>query len=94
MWARARLMDTTCEVAIATQSPEAPVHASRLTELASRSGMRELVVRAHSHLGVLGHAAAAKAVPFLARGIDNPALEAYLAARKQLPDWHGEVSDG
>lgn len=93
MWARARLMDTACEVAIATQSPEASVRASRLIELAGRCGMRELVVRAHSHLGVLGDAAAAKAVPFLARGIDNPALEAYLAARKQLPDWHGEVSD-
>lgn len=84
LWCRGRLMDTACEVAIATQSPEAAIRASRLTELASRSGMRELVVRAHSHRGVLGDTAAAEAVPFLARDIDNPALESYLAARNQL----------
>ncbi|MBT2550972.1 SARP family transcriptional regulator [Arthrobacter sp. ISL-65] len=90
VWAGGRLMDTACEVALATQSPEASVRASRLTELASRSGMRELVVRAHSHRGVLGDAEAAEAVPFLARGIDNPALESYLAARKQLTGWQGD----
>lgn len=90
MWARARLMETARELAIATQSPEASIRASRLTELTSRSGMRELVVRTHSHRGVLGDAAAAEAVPFLVRGIDNPALVAYLAARKQLTSWQGE----
>jgi tetratricopeptide (TPR) repeat protein len=89
LWVRGRLMETACEVAIATQSPEAAIRASRLTELASRSGMRELVVRAYSHRGVLGDSAAAESVPFLAQGIDNPALETYLAARKQLTGWQG-----
>jgi DNA-binding SARP family transcriptional activator len=94
MWARGRLMDTACEVALATQSPEAAVLAAGLTKLASRSGMRELVVRAHSHRGVLGDSAAAEAVPFLAKDIDNPALESYLVARKQLTGQQGFIDHG
>jgi hypothetical protein len=53
----------------------------RLAELASRSGMREFVVRAQSHRAVLGDQAAAQAVPWLAKEIDNPALSAFLAER-------------
>lgn len=53
----------------------------RLAALASRSGMREFVVRAQSHRAVLGDEAAAQSVPWLAKEIDNPALTAFLAQR-------------
>ncbi len=84
LWYRARLLDTAAEVAIAAGSPAAGDHAARLGTMASRGGLRELVVRAHSHRAVLGDAAAGEAIPWLARDIDNPALNAYLARRGQL----------
>ena len=52
--------------------------------MASRGGLREFVVRAQSHRAVLGDAAAAETMPWLAKDIDNPALNAYLARRGQL----------
>ena len=81
LWYFARLLDTAAEVAIAARSPRASDFVGRLLELASRSGMREFVVRAQSHRAVLGDEAAAQTVPWLAKEIDNPALEAFLAQR-------------
>jgi DNA-binding SARP family transcriptional activator len=81
LWYSARLLDTAAEVSIASRSPRASAFVERLAELASRSGMREFVVRGQSHRAVLGDEAAAQAVPWLARDIDNPALGAFLAAR-------------
>jgi DNA-binding SARP family transcriptional activator len=81
LWYSARLLDTAAEVSIASRSPRASAFVERLAELASRSGMREFVVRGQSHRAVLGDEAAAQAVPWLARDIDNPALAAFLAAR-------------
>lgn len=81
LWYSARLLDTAAEVSIASRSPRASAFVERLAELASRSGMREFVVRGQSHRAVLGDDAAAQAVPWLARDIDNPALAAFLAAR-------------
>ena len=81
LWYSARLLDTAAEVSIASRSPRASAFVDQLAELASRSGMREFVVRGQSHRAVLGDEAAAQAVPWLARGIDNPALAEFLAAR-------------
>ena len=81
LWYSARLLDTAAEVSIASRSPRASAFVDQLAELASRSGMREFVVRGQSHRALLGDEAAAQAVPWLARGIDNPALAAFLAAR-------------
>ncbi|WP_258064465.1 SARP family transcriptional regulator [Arthrobacter sp. ZGTC131] len=81
LWYSAQLLDTAAEVAIASRSPRVSEFVERLAELAGRSGMREFVVRAQSHRAVLGDEAAAQAVPWLAKGIDNPALEAFLAQR-------------
>ncbi|WP_427004421.1 SARP family transcriptional regulator [Pseudarthrobacter sp. H2] len=81
LWYSARLLDTAAEVAIATRSPRASEFVERLGKLASRSGMREFVVRAQSHRAVLGDAAAAEVVPWLAKEIDNPALTAFLVQR-------------
>lgn len=84
LWYSARLLDVAAEVAIAARSERAGEVVERLGALASRSGMREFVVRAQSHRAVLGDEAAAQAVPWLAKEIDNPALTAFLAARGQL----------
>ena len=81
LWYSARLLDTAAEVSIAGRSPRASAFVERLAELASRSGMREFVVRGQSHRAVLGDEAAAQAVPWLAHEIDNPALAAFLARR-------------
>jgi len=84
LWYSARLMDVAAGVAIAAGSERAGAVVERLGALASRSGMREFVVRAQSHRAVLGDEAAAQAVPWLAKEIDSPALTAFLAARGQL----------
>ncbi|WP_349033717.1 SARP family transcriptional regulator [Pseudarthrobacter sp. SORGH_AS 212] len=81
LWYSARLLDTAAEVAIAIRSPRAAGFVDRLGELASRSGMREFVVRGQSHRALLGDETAAEAVPWLAREIDNPALTGFLAER-------------
>ncbi|WP_230009338.1 BTAD domain-containing putative transcriptional regulator [Microbacterium sp. Bi128] len=84
LWYRARLLDTAAEVAIDAGSPAAGDYADRLGTMASRGALRELVVRAHSHRALLGDAAAAETIPWLAKDIDNPALNTYLARRGQL----------
>lgn len=81
LWYSARLLDTAAEVSIASRSPRAAAFVEKLAELASRSGMREFVVRGQSHRAMLGDEAAAQAVPWLAKEIDNPALAEYLAQR-------------
>ncbi|MGP4033867.1 tetratricopeptide repeat protein [Pseudarthrobacter sp. 1C304] len=81
LWYTARLLDAAAEVFLAMGSPRAPGFVDRLAALASRSGMREFAVRALSHRAALGDEAAAQAVPWLAKEIDNPALDAYLATR-------------
>jgi DNA-binding SARP family transcriptional activator len=85
LWYSARLLDIAAEVAIATGSPRTSEFVDRLSELASRSGMREFVVRAQSHRAVLGDEAAAQTVPWLAKEIQNPALTAFLARRHGIP---------
>ncbi|WP_286132623.1 hypothetical protein [Arthrobacter sp. OY3WO11] len=67
LWYSARLLDAAAEVSIAGRSPRAAAFVEQLVELASRSGMREFVVRGQSHRAVLGDDAAAQAVPWLAR---------------------------
>jgi tetratricopeptide (TPR) repeat protein len=81
LWYTARLLDAAAEVTIAAGSPRASGFVDRLAALASRSGMREFVVRAQSHRAVLGDEVAAQAVPWLAKEIDNPALTAFLVHR-------------
>lgn len=81
LWYSARLLDAAADVALATGSPRAAEFVNRLATLASRSGMREFVVRAQSHRAALGDEAAAQSVAWLAKDIDNPALTAFLAQR-------------
>jgi DNA-binding SARP family transcriptional activator len=81
LWYSARLLDAAAEVALATESPRAAEFVDRLAAMSGSSGMREFAVRAQSHRAVLGDEAAAQAVPWLAKEIDNPALTEFLAQR-------------
>ena len=79
VWVYAHSLDASAGVAIDLGDPEAPALVSELTDLAARSGMRELVVRARIHAARLGEPGALEAARLLAADIDNPALARMLA---------------
>jgi DNA-binding SARP family transcriptional activator len=74
VWVYAHSLDAAAGVAVELGDPEARDLVAELTELAARSGMRELVVRARLHASRLGEPGALDAARLLAADIDNPAL--------------------
>jgi DNA-binding SARP family transcriptional activator len=78
VWVYAQSLDAAAGVAIELGDPEAHDLVSELTEVAARSGMRELVVRGRLHAGRLGEPGALDAARLLAADIDNPALASLL----------------
>ena len=74
VWVYAHSLDAAAGVAIELGDPEASDLVAELTEVAARSGMRELVVRGRLHAGRLGEPGAFEAARLLAADIDNPAL--------------------
>ena len=74
VWVYAHSLDAAAGVAIELGDAEARALVAELTELAARSGMRELVVRARLHASRLGEPGALEAARMLAADIDNPAL--------------------
>ena len=73
-WVHASVLDATCDVAIAGSDPRGPAFVDQLAALASRTGMRELVVRSHLHRVRLGQPGAIDAAAMAAAEIDNPLL--------------------
>ncbi len=80
VWIRAYCLDALVETAIDHGAPEAPDLAEELGHVAARGDMRELVVRAALHHGRLGDPNAVSTARLLGDGIDNPRLQAALAA--------------
>ena len=78
VWVYAHSLDAAAGVAIELGNPEARDLVCELTEVAARSGMRELVVRGRLHAGRLGEPGALDAARMLAADIDNPALASLL----------------
>jgi ATP/maltotriose-dependent transcriptional regulator MalT len=78
VWVYAHSLDAAAGVAIELGDPEGRDLVSELTEVAARSGMRELVVRGRLHAGRLGEPGALDAARLLAADIDNPALASLL----------------
>jgi DNA-binding SARP family transcriptional activator len=76
LWGKGHLLDALCGVAVAQAMPQASAWVNEMQELAARSGMRELTVRACLHRAALGDSASAAAAKLLAGQIDNPALHA------------------
>jgi DNA-binding SARP family transcriptional activator len=80
VWLDAYILDALCALGRRHDHPETREWAGRLTDLASRTGMRELTVRALHHAAALGEPGASAAARLLAADVDNPALHALLAA--------------
>jgi tetratricopeptide (TPR) repeat protein len=78
-WARAYVLDALCDLAVQHELPQAGKRVAELQRLASRSGMREMLVRAHLHAAAAGSAGAMESARLLAEEIDNPALQAMAA---------------
>jgi hypothetical protein len=80
VWLDAYILDALCSLGRRHDHPQTRDWVTTLTDLASRTGMRELTVRALRHAAALGDDGAAAAARLLAADIDNPALHALLAA--------------
>jgi hypothetical protein len=74
LWAKAYALEALCGLAIAQKMPEATLWVHDLQNLAARSGMRELTVRALLHRATLGDLSSAVAARLLSDDIDSAAL--------------------
>jgi len=77
-WAHGYVLDALAAAAVGAGDDSARELAERLRALASRTGMRELVVRSQIHLSYLGGGGTLAAARLLARDVDNPVLEQLL----------------
>jgi tetratricopeptide (TPR) repeat protein len=80
VWIHAYCLEALARVEIAEEAREARARVQRLERLAARGDMRELVARAALLRARLGDPGAAASARLLAEAIDNPALQAELAA--------------
>jgi DNA-binding SARP family transcriptional activator len=74
MWIYGYCLDTLCEQAIAHGLPEADRWVTELENVAARTGMHELLVRAFLHRAALGSPDAHASAAMFAARIDNPAV--------------------
>ncbi len=75
LWGKGYALDVLCGLAVARRMPEAAGWIAELQALAARSGMRELVVRAHVHRCALEPGSSMATARLLAREVDNEALQ-------------------
>lgn len=80
VWLDAYILDAMCRLGRRHGHPDTRLWAHTMRELASRTGMRELSVRAMLHSAALGSAGDADAAAMLAAEIDNPELHALVHA--------------
>ena len=79
VWLDGYILDAQCVLGLRHDHPETSRWVDDLRRLASRTGMRELVVRSLVHGAALGQEGDAEAAALLARDVDNPALRGLLA---------------
>jgi DNA-binding SARP family transcriptional activator len=79
LWISAFCLDTLCETAIEHAAKGAERWVADLENLASRTGMNELLVRAQLHGAALGLRGTLESATVFAAGIDNPAVLGRLA---------------
>lgn len=80
VWLDVHILDALCELGRRHVHPSTAQWVDTMHERASRTGMRELTVRAVVHRAALGSRADAEAAELLARDIDNPLLLPLVAA--------------
>jgi DNA-binding SARP family transcriptional activator len=74
LWVQAYCLDALCGVGIKHKRPEARAWVDDLETLAARTGMSEMLVRAHLHRTALGDRDAVETAILFADRIDNPAV--------------------
>ena len=80
VWLDVHIIDALCELGRRHGHPQTLDWVEEMHDRASRTGMRELTVRAMLHGAALGRAGDAAVAALLAATIDNPALTALVAA--------------
>ena len=78
VWVHVHILDALCTLGRTHDHPETAHWVGAMRELASRTGMRELTVRALVHSAALGDAGDAAAAALLATEVDNDELRALL----------------
>ena len=78
VWLHVHILDALCTLGRTHAHPETAHWVGTMRELASRTGMRELTVRALLHSAALGDAGDAAAAALLATEVDNDELRALL----------------
>jgi DNA-binding SARP family transcriptional activator len=79
VWGRVYVLDSLCRLAVAQHDSRARAWVNQLMDTSARSGMRELVVRAHHHYARLGDLQAAATARLLASEIRNAVLSKEVA---------------
>ena len=80
VWLDGYILDAQCELGLRHGHTDTELWVETMRELASRTGMRELTVRALLHGAALGHEGDAPAAALLAADVDNPSLHVLLGA--------------
>lgn len=80
LWVEAYALDGLCDVAVTAGTENASRWVEAFREMAARTGMRELLARAHIHAARLGTPGAAEAASLLMQELDNPSLNEAVAA--------------
>jgi DNA-binding SARP family transcriptional activator len=78
VWLHVHILDALCTLGVIHAHPETAHWVATMRELASRTGMRELTVRALLHSAALGDAGDAAAAALLATEVDNDELATLL----------------
>lgn len=94
LWVHAYCLDALCSVAAEHRPREAAAWISDLETVAARTGMGEMLVRAHLHRASLGESGAIETAALFAARIDNPAVQRMVAARAAPPARLGAVPLG
>ncbi|MEO8024059.1 BTAD domain-containing putative transcriptional regulator [Polaromonas sp.] len=86
LWGKGHALDALCDLAVTQARSQASAWINELQNLAARSGMRELTVRAYLHRQTLGDNASGAAARLLAQQIDNPALHVLVESGLRRPE--------
>lgn len=85
VWLEVHILDAQCELGGRHGNPETAGWVDLMREKSSRTGMREMTVRAMLHAAALGQSGAAEGAALLAADIDNPQLTRRLRAQNNSP---------
>ena len=80
VWLDVHILDALCELGRKHGHPDTPRWVEAMRELASRTGMKELTVRAMLHSAALGNEGDARAATLLAAEIENAQLRVLAGA--------------